>query len=356
MPNRVSTRPQRQRGLSLVELMIAMTLGLLLIGAVAGMFLSTSRNYNQDERLSRMQENARYALHVLAQDLGMAGYWGPLMSGQDINTTGRACLDGSTDPECLGLAAQSTLTLSADCAPATAPSDTNWALAIEDPIEIVPTVSTGSSATSQYSCIEASDFQDGSDILVVKRVEGQELSSTRDVTGDNGELFIRTNGSDAMLFEYQSGLDTSESSANGDWRYLSNIYYIRNHFRQDTDAIPTLVRNKLSGDAIDSDPEAVAQGIEYFHVMFGIDTDGDAVANIFDAAPSLGDLEDVTAARIHILARSLSEDPAYENDRTYRLGDVTRDYSANPDGFYRRVFTTTVTLRNQRNRILTTGG
>jgi len=348
--------PARQRGLSLVELMIAMTLGLLVIGAVAGVFLSSSRNFAQDERLSRMQENARYALDVLAQDLGMGGYWGPLVSGTNINTTPRSCAEGSSEPECQGISVESTLTLDADCARDGAPADTNWAVDIEDPIEVAPQVPDGSTAHNLYTCIDASGFEDGSDILVIKRVEGEELASTRDDGDADGELFIRTNGNEAMLFEYSTTLDLSESSANRDWRYRSDIYYIQNNFMDAGDGIPTLVRNKLNDDAVDSDPEEVAQGIEYFHVLFGIDTDGDATANLFDPAPGDDDLESVTAARIYVLARSLSEDPAYENDRVYRLGDVTIDYSANPDGFYRRVFTTTVTLRNQRNRILTTGG
>lgn len=350
------THHGRQRGLSLVELMIAMTLGLLVIGAVAGVFLSSSRNFAQDERLSRMQENARYALHVLAEDLSMGGYWGPLMSDDNINTTARTCAEGSTDPECQSISSESTLTLDADCAWDGAPTDTNWAIDIEDPIEVSPSVADGSTAHNLYTCIDASGFEDGSDILVIKRVEGEELASTRsDASDDVGELFIRTDGNDAMLFEHSTGLP-SETSATADWRYRSNLYYIQNHFTDSGDGIPTLVRNKLEGDAMDPNPEEVAQGIEHFHVLFGIDTDGDATANIFDPNPSLSDLERVTAARIYVLARSLSADPAYENDRIYQIGDVTRDYSASPDGFYRRVFTTTVTLRNQRNRILTTGG
>ena len=48
----------------------------------------------------------------------------------------------------------------------------------------------------------------------------------------------------------------------------------------------------------------------------------------------------------------MSPDPAYTNDKVYALGDVTKDYSDNSDNFHRRVFMTSVRLRNQANRVL----
>ncbi|PPD30706.1 MAG: pilus assembly protein PilW [Methylomonas sp.] len=59
----------RKRGFSLVELMIAMVLGLFLIGGVVSVFLSNRQVYRQNENLARMQENARYAFEVVARDV-----------------------------------------------------------------------------------------------------------------------------------------------------------------------------------------------------------------------------------------------------------------------------------------------
>lgn len=67
---------QRQRGLSLIELMIAMTIGLVIIGAVGSLFLTTRQASRTTESMSRMQEGARYALQALARDVRMAGYVG----------------------------------------------------------------------------------------------------------------------------------------------------------------------------------------------------------------------------------------------------------------------------------------
>ncbi|MBK6727809.1 MAG: PilW family protein [Xanthomonadales bacterium] len=60
-------------GLSLVELMISIVLGLLITGAAVSMFLSFSRTYAASESLSRSQENARVAFELMARDLREAG-------------------------------------------------------------------------------------------------------------------------------------------------------------------------------------------------------------------------------------------------------------------------------------------
>ncbi len=250
-----------QGGMSLIEMMIAMTISLIVIGAVSGVYLSTSRSYTQDELISRMQENARYALHTLAQEVSMAGYWGPLISGGDINTTPRSCESSSAAVECQGLSAESTLAVDVDCAPGTIGVASNWAITIDPPIEYMNQVTSGSTANSTFSCITASDFLDGTDIMVVKRVEGTELASTRNDGDDDQHIFIRTNGLDAMLFEYDDDLNVSEGADISDWRYRATVYYIRDHFLDADDGIPTLARQSLDRDDMEPEPGGIAHRI-----------------------------------------------------------------------------------------------
>lgn len=70
----------RQQGFTLVELMIAMVLGLFLVGGVLSVFLSNSQTYRTNEALSRVQENGRFALEFLASDLRHAGF----SSGREV--------------------------------------------------------------------------------------------------------------------------------------------------------------------------------------------------------------------------------------------------------------------------------
>ncbi len=70
-----------QRGLSLVELMVAAVIALLLLVGVANIFIGSQRTYAVQDGMSRLQENARFTLDRLTQDIGAAGYLGCLDSG-----------------------------------------------------------------------------------------------------------------------------------------------------------------------------------------------------------------------------------------------------------------------------------
>ena len=65
---------KKQSGLSLVELLIAMALGLLLTVGALQMMLSSQNLYRTTDSLSRIQESGRFALDFLAKDIRMGGY------------------------------------------------------------------------------------------------------------------------------------------------------------------------------------------------------------------------------------------------------------------------------------------
>ncbi len=64
----------RQRGLSLIELMITLVLGLIIIAAVFNMYAGSSRSARYTEGLQSMQENGRYGVSVLQRGLRLAGF------------------------------------------------------------------------------------------------------------------------------------------------------------------------------------------------------------------------------------------------------------------------------------------
>lgn len=63
-----------QRGFSLVELMVAITVGLILTAAVSALFISNKQTYRTQDDLARLQENARFTLQLLSREIRMAGY------------------------------------------------------------------------------------------------------------------------------------------------------------------------------------------------------------------------------------------------------------------------------------------
>ncbi|MDR6992784.1 prepilin-type N-terminal cleavage/methylation domain-containing protein [Luteimonas sp. 3794] len=69
----VLPRAELQRGMSLVEVMIAMVLGLIVVGAAFAVFLSNQQSYTANEGLNRIQEGARVGLELIARDIRAAG-------------------------------------------------------------------------------------------------------------------------------------------------------------------------------------------------------------------------------------------------------------------------------------------
>lgn len=88
---------RRQHGVSLIELMIGMLIGLLILGGMVSLFIGNRQTYRYNEELSRLQENSRFAIETLQRHLRMAGHVGCVML-QEINggssvSTGESIVD-----------------------------------------------------------------------------------------------------------------------------------------------------------------------------------------------------------------------------------------------------------------------
>ena len=62
----------RKSGFTLIELMVAMVLGILVAGGIVTIFISTSSSTKAQTQLARLQEEGRYAIARLSNDLSMA--------------------------------------------------------------------------------------------------------------------------------------------------------------------------------------------------------------------------------------------------------------------------------------------
>ena len=67
-----------QRGISLIELMLSITIGLLIVSGLSIIFVNSSRTNAETEKISQQIENGSYAARLLSDDLRLAGYYGEL--------------------------------------------------------------------------------------------------------------------------------------------------------------------------------------------------------------------------------------------------------------------------------------
>lgn len=88
----------RQTGMTLIEIMIALLIGAFLSAGILQIFIGSKQTYTMQENLSRMQENGRFALEFLAKDIRMAGYWDCMMpSATNNDITGTEGTSGAPD-------------------------------------------------------------------------------------------------------------------------------------------------------------------------------------------------------------------------------------------------------------------
>jgi type IV pilus assembly protein PilW len=88
------------RGVTLVELMVAMLLGIIVAGGIITIFLSTSNSNRVQTQLARMQEDGRFAIGQLNDDLAMAGgLYCNNTGGIPIVSTSNVSLDGLRSPK-----------------------------------------------------------------------------------------------------------------------------------------------------------------------------------------------------------------------------------------------------------------
>jgi len=66
----------RQSGFSLMEMMIAITVGFIVVAGIGYLYLGSSQTFKTQDSLSAIQENSRFALDTMSRDIRMAGYMG----------------------------------------------------------------------------------------------------------------------------------------------------------------------------------------------------------------------------------------------------------------------------------------
>jgi type IV pilus assembly protein PilW len=325
VPWRRGTDPAVNRGFSMVELMVAMVLGLLLVAVVGSIFAGSSRSYKEDSRLARMQENGRFAMSALTTDLDVAGFWATVTNITQIT------LDPSIPASTCGVS-----------------------LGPSTPITVLKN-STNPSAT--FTCLPANGPYSpyipaggatAPDVVVVQRVLGTSIPSSSVVSG-TPYLSVAPAGPTGVLI-----VPGTVVAGNTYWQYLPRIYYICNYpiVPGSATLVPSLCRWDL---LVNTNPTLVAEGVENMQVEFGIDLDKDGAVNKYEASPSTADLQTAVNLRLFILSRSRDPDPLYTNTKTYNLGSVSVTYplvTGTPDNYYRRVYTSTLPLRNIINRAL----
>jgi type IV pilus assembly protein PilW len=330
---------RRQQGLTMIELMVAITLGLMILAGVSAIFVRNSRTGEEIRKANQQTENGRYASGLLADDLKNAGYLAEF------------------DPSLL-----STPSAPNPCATDLPSLKAGMAMPVQayDNGATVP------------SCI--SDHKTGTDIIVVRRASTCALGQAGCDAAVSGAVYMQASGCNSAT-ELSSGdfttffrMDTDlaqldrkrvdcSSTPAPVYRYRVHIYFIANNYKSG-DGIPTLKRVEVdpSGNTL----VPLVEGIEDLQVEYGVDNVTALPGSLtgtpasYTSSPASDEaMRNVVAARLHLLARSTTPSMGYVDTRTYALGPgVSYTPSGAAAAYKRHVYETAVRINNTAGRNL----
>ncbi len=349
---------KKQSGLSIIELLVALALGATLTAGISGVYLENKRNFVQDEEMARLQENGRFAMGLLKREIKMAGFYAAASSPQPV------AANQITNP----------------CGAA----NNQWSLETDFSIDLIDSFAgaynTSGGDTLLASCFGAGNIVLDTDVLVLKRTADRPTISNGNYdpsisAGDENikDWYVQVvNTGGAVMasdITYQQltattfpAAVTAANSGIDMWLYLSKIFFIRDYSVDENDGIPTLVMAYLDGDKYSH--EALVDGVEAFHVEFGIRVlntvtgdediffvDNPTAGQIEKFDPTGGDFDRVSVVRVHLLLRTREEIRGYNDTKDYQLGSLAiasadLNHGSATGDFRRRVFTTTVKVRN----------
>lgn len=382
---KIHALPKRRNmtGVTLVEMMVAIAIGLVLTAVMLVIYTNSRSATRRVDQLSAVQQSVRTAFEYMAFDSRMVGHLG-CFTGSDLSLLGvptpttlannfRVGIEGY---EFTGTAPNDTYTLTS--LPTDLTTDTSWATGIGTTTAQIPLSTIAGGGTNGLT--------PGSDVLVVRSTAvGRPVRITATVSGGAttavsvdtastgscpdgtanlggfcaGSLGVIASCTAAQSFQVTSLTASAINLASpitGSNIYTANatevfpmqtvVYYVK---RSSSNTTTSLYRRVFDG-AQEQDQELI-EGVESLQVRYGVDTDTDVDGIIngdYRTANNVSDWSRVIAIRISLLMRAPTASEAdIITDTTKTANGVTFTLPTTGPKFDRRVFTTTVALRNR---------
>ncbi len=301
--------PGRVAGVTLVELLIAMTIGLVLIIGATQVYVDSHTAYAVNETTARLQENARYALSVLEPDIRMSGNWGLTNVSDGIG--GKAL---PTDPQlALGGAG------AAACG-------VNLPLLLGFPVQGTNASYAATCAAGDATVLGNNAAMPNADTITVRRAS----AITVPPATASGPLRICSTRTSGLLVTDITGTFCQDVNAKI-YNLIVNLYYVDQSSTQA--GVPSLRRKALNAGPAFQDDEIVS-GVEDLQVQYGVDLTGGtgatsgAATEYLNAGATLTNLltnaaapAQIAAVRIWLLVRSDSPESGFIDDHIYEYGD-----------------------------------
>ncbi|MCK5727746.1 MAG: PilW family protein [Methylococcales bacterium] len=334
----------KQSGMTLIEIMIAMLIGVFLLGGVMQIFMSSRQSYRMQDNLSRMQENGRFAMDFLTRDIRMVGHQGCSTKAP------KRWLDPKNpnpNPMPMTMAADGLGIIGKDNV------SNNWNTGFCGASGECTQDTDVFSAHYGNVCSNLSDDQNTPNANIQIPVPNQCDIKKYDVLlisdCKSADIFIATSASKGGVKQTIAHANNQNTSSNLLKGYKKDAQLFKlNAFsyfiRKGKNGQPALWRMNNTKRTSGNNPVELIEGIENMQILYGEDTNKDKTPDYYLAAETMGlDMSKVVSVRVELLTVS--------HDDNLTLSPVTYTFNqqeiTSTDKRLRQVFSSTIALRNR---------
>lgn len=278
-------------GVSLIELLVAITIGAILIFGATQVYVDSSKTYSINESTARLQETARYAMGVIEPDVRMSNFWG-LVKGSGVIA---------------GQASQSTASIGAPTA-----CGNNYAR------DLLLNLDGSNNNYRRNTALVFGCAANGGGAVVSADTLTIRRASTTPATVATGRLQICSTRMAGELVDNSTGCTAAPAGEVRD--LVVHSYYVSRNSDQ-ANGLPALRRKTLiTGPTIRDDE--IIHGIEDLQIQFGIDPSGSSgVATQYVNPGAIPADSQVVSVRVWMLVRAETEEVGFIDGQTYEYGD-----------------------------------
>lgn len=362
-----------QQGFSLIELMIALVIGLLLVAGATTVWISSKTSFSIQSDLAETQEAGRFAINWLQNEFREVGYLGCANSNDSEYLNSRVTnIEVPSTLKDLGNLIEGREKGASTWQATT----TNWLPGGQSHLDEIITALNGTSqienGTDAFTLrgLEFDGFgvvttlTPASTSVILESSPGLKANQIVAVVGCTGGTVFQvasdtTNSSVSInLSDTISRILDGESLDNSDpaspvsfsprqfstylHKYKASRYYIRPYHVTNNPQGPSLWRVSLNSSATPVNEEVIP-GVDNMQVLYGENTGGSSLPDIYRTAPNVSNWNAITSIKIALLIRSLNA--ADLSPTSYTVLDETI-VVAN-DKRRRKVFVSEIKLRNR---------
>lgn len=340
----------QQHGFTLVEVMIALVLASLVILAVVSLFLGNFRNYRMEEGNARIQENGRFALEILTENIRESGHSGCMNADKmRIKVIANAPVpEAFTGSDDMIKGFEAGVGLPATLYPTIVPNTDSLRVRRANGCGAAL---DGNSDTSSTMNIIANDCSlEVDDVVIVSDCEDAHIFRVSAVSAGSVTHEVSKNQTARLCRSYPDPI-TPAACAPGEnkvyhkdaeiMKVESTIYYIR----ENSANIPSLYEYTRAAGAVE-----LVEGVDDMQIMYGLDSAGaDRIIDEYVTADLVTDWSQVVGAKLSLLLASIDDnvlDGIIPPTAFTKSEDGITVTAPVADLQLRRVFSTAVGMRN----------